>query len=73
MTGPYENLANAIVLQAVKDWRTAVKHLKHHPKSESSRLTKEETERFFRSEWFKVLTTADGNYIIKMLRKEQAQ
>ena len=35
--------------------------------------TRLELENFFRSEWFKVLTTADGNYIIKMLRKEQAQ
>ena len=28
MTDPYENLANAIVLQAVKDWRSAVRKLK---------------------------------------------
>ena len=28
MTDPYENLANAIVLQAVKDYRDALKRLK---------------------------------------------
>ena len=59
---PYENLANAIIMQAVKEYRRT--------RHEGARL---ELENFFRSEWFKVLTTADGNYIIKMLRKEQAQ
>lgn len=58
----YENLANAIIMQAVKEYRRT--------RHEGTRL---ELENFFRSEWFKVLTTADGNYIIKMLRKEQAQ
>lgn len=28
---PYENLANAIVMQAVKDYRQAVHFLKRHP------------------------------------------
>ena len=70
MTGPYENLANAIVLQAVKDWRTAVKHLKHHPKSESSLMTKAETERFFRSEWFTTLTSVDGEVLLRKLKEE---
>ena len=28
---PYENLANAIVMQAVKDYREAIHFLKRHP------------------------------------------
>ena len=28
---PYENLANAIILQAVKDYRQALRYLKRHP------------------------------------------
>ena len=28
---PYENLANAIVVQAVKDYRLAIRFLKRHP------------------------------------------
>ena len=28
---PYENLANAIILQAVKDYRQALRFLKRHP------------------------------------------
>ena len=31
MDTPYENLANAIVIQAVKDYRQALRFLKHHP------------------------------------------
>lgn len=28
---PYENLANAIIVQAVKDYRKAIRFLKRHP------------------------------------------
>ncbi|NNJ31997.1 hypothetical protein [Lacrimispora defluvii] len=31
MTTPYENLANAIILMAVKDYRSALKKLKKRP------------------------------------------
>lgn len=58
---PYENLANAIVLSAVKDYRRS-----------SSERTMEEIERFFRSNWFRVLTNIDGEWLIKQLRKEKA-
>ena len=59
---PYEELANAIVLQAVKDYRMTddEKELK-------------EIERFFRSGWFGVLTKVDSDLLIKQLRKEKAQ
>ena len=30
-----------------------------------------EIERFFRSEWYKMLTSIDGEYLIAKLRKEQ--
>ena len=33
MTDPFESLANAIILQAVKDYRTAGKKLKRNPKN----------------------------------------
>ena len=54
---PYEDLANAIILQAVKDYR----------------LTDDEREieRFFRSGWFGVLSKVDPEFLIKELRKEK--
>lgn len=36
MTDPYENLANAIVLQAVKDYRDALKRLKKKPGNQAA-------------------------------------
>ena len=57
---PYEALANAIILMAVKDYRKS-----------GSEATRREIEAFFHSDWFRVLSPADGKYIIKMLSKEQ--
>lgn len=60
MKNEYEELAEAIVLRAVTDYR------------ESSNLdTLWEIECFFRSEWFKVLSKIDGKYLIHVLRKEK--
>lgn len=66
----YENLANTIVLQAVRDYRTALKSLKLNPSNESAKIEKENIERFFQSDWYKVLTSVDGESLIRALRKE---
>ena len=70
MTDPYESLANAIILQAVKDLRTARKKIKHHSKNKEAELMIEELERFFRSDWFTALTTVDGEVLLRKLREE---
>ena len=70
MTDAYENLANAIVLQAVKDWRKAVKTLKKRPRYETTKQMRDECERFFRSEWFEELTSVDGSVILRKLKQE---
>lgn len=57
---PYENLANAIILQAAKDYRLT---------DDEQQL--QETERFFRSSWFGVLSKVDPEFLIKELRKEK--
>lgn len=57
---PYENLANAIILQAVKDYRLT---------DDEQEL--QEIERFFRSGWFGVLSKVDPEYLIRQLRKEK--
>ena len=67
---PYENLANAIILQAVKDYRQALKLLGRNSKCTSALSTKDECERFFRSEWFRYLTSVDGNMLIRKLKAE---
>lgn len=57
---PYENMANAIVLQAVKDYRL------HDDEKELVSI-----ERFFRSGWFNTLTSIDPEMLIAKLRKEK--
>lgn len=71
MTDPYENLAQVVILQAVKDYRTARKELKYHPKNKGTKLMIEDCERFFRSEWFGVLTSVDGQMLLRRLQEEK--
>ncbi|MCD7724508.1 MAG: hypothetical protein LUI12_02990 [Clostridiales bacterium] len=66
----YEKLANAIILQAVKDYRMALKTLKRNPNSYSASDTVKEIERFFHSQWYTVLTDVDGDFLIRRLRQE---
>lgn len=66
----YENLANAIILQAVKDYRMALKSLKSNPRNRTAMADKDEIERFFRSDWFSVLTSVDGEMLIRSLQME---
>ncbi len=67
---PEENLANAIILQAVKDYRRALKALQRNPGNISAEDTVEEVERFFRSQWYERLTDVDGEYLIRKLKQE---
>jgi hypothetical protein len=59
---PYEELANAIVLQAVKDYRL------HDDEQELASI-----ERFFRSGWFSTLTGINPEMLISKLRKEKVR
>ena len=71
MTDPYENLANSIILLAVKDYRDALKKLKKWPRNEAAQIMKAEVERFFRSAWYRELTSVDGEYLISKLQAEE--
>ena len=70
MSDPYENLANSIVLLAGKDYRDALKKLKKWPRNEAAQIMKAEVERFFRSAWYRELTSVDGEYLISKLQAE---
>lgn len=67
---PYENLANAIVLQAVKDYRTALRALKRNKRNKRAGSMKEEVEQFFLSEWFSELTELNGAFLMRKIREE---
>ena len=66
---PYQNLANAIVLSAVKDYRDALKRLKKKPNNKLAADERDDIERLFRSGYFAILTEIDPEYLIDRLNK----
>ncbi len=73
MIDPYEDLANAIVLLAVKDYRNALKKLMKYPRHESAKRTKAEVERFIRSDWYRELTALEPEILLRKLKEEVKQ
>lgn len=67
---PYEALGNAVVLQAVKDYREAVHKLSRGKKNTIAESTKQECERFFQSPYFNVFTQLDGKALLSQLERE---
>ena len=67
---PYERLANAIILQAASDYRRNLKKLKKNPQNREVLNDVMQIEKFFRSHWYQVLTTVEGEFLIQKLRKE---
>lgn len=51
----YRELGNAIVLQAVEDWKTGWKKLQAKPDDTFAMRIKESSEAFFNSDWYKTL------------------
>ena len=56
----FEKLTEAIIVQAVDDYRNSCDY--------QSRC---KIERFFRSEWFVMLTALDGETLIRRLQEER--
>ena len=68
---PYENLANAIIIQACKDYRKAYKrYLRRYRSTDKPDEELVELENFFRSDWYNTLTSIDSEYIMARIRKE---
>lgn len=66
----YTKLANAIIEQAVKDYRVALRTLKKKKDNEAAERVKRDVERFFRSRWFETLTNIDPKMLISKLKDE---
>ena len=69
---PYENLANAIVAQAARDYLAALKKLKKNPGNRTAMDDAMRLEKFFHSGWYGVLTSEDPDYLIRKLREKVA-
>ncbi len=68
---PYQELANAIIVMAAKDYRHALRIQRRNPDSKAAQIKIDEIERFFRSEWYQVLTNVDGEMLMRRLREER--
>ena len=67
----WEELANAIIIQAAKDFRSARKMLRRYPSHRLAKRISRETEEFFLSLWYAQLTDVDGRYLLNRLRREK--
>lgn len=67
----YENLANAIILQAVKDFRRDIKAVKHGGRNKERAIVEmREIVEFIKSPWFRILTNLEPKILLKKLQEE---
>ena len=65
-----DELANAIVIKAVDDYKFALKTLRKHPTAREAQRNKRSIEQFFSSDWCKTLTSVDMVAAARTLRKQ---
>lgn len=70
MDDNYQDLANAIVVQAAKDYKWALKKLLESPDDLKAKNRLLEIEVFFRSDYYRLLTDLDGEMLIAKLKQE---
>ena len=68
MEDEYADLAQAVVMQAVEDYRRARRILRRRPDHTRACKAAREVEGFFRSAWFMTLTGLDGGEILDKLK-----
>lgn len=66
----WQDLANAIVVQAATDWRNAVKRLRLDIYDIAARKMVTECNTFFKSGWCDLLSGGQGELILEKLRQE---
>ena len=65
---PYEEIANAIIIQAWEDYKREYKKFVRKGGTMDRELNA--LERFFRSDWYRFLTAVDGEYLMERLRND---
>lgn len=65
----YKELANAVVIKAVKDYENALKRLKRKPNDINANRVKNDCERFFRNE-ISIYTDLDGEAIMRIIKQK---
>lgn len=74
---PWLRLANAIIEQAVsdyrKEWETYKRRYRRNPRGKDLAEPLEKMkviEKFFHSKWYGTLTDLDGEYLLRLLKEE---
>lgn len=70
MSDGYADLANEIIMQSVRDYRKSLKTLKSDATDKQANKMKRDVERFFKSEWFKSLTSISPELIMERVISE---
>lgn len=78
---PYSDLANAVIIRAVDDYKILLDRLKYllrEPPFNGRRIAETEKEihkieEFFGSEWYELMTNTSGEDLIRRVRKEVDQ
>ena len=65
----YDALANAIIIQAVQDYRSAQIKLRKEPDNDAAAKTLQEIEAFFQSKWFGLLSELNGEKLLQKLKE----
>ena len=65
----YQNLANAIIILTVKDYKIALARYKKFPNDKDNIREVDELEKFFLSDWFQLLSDLDGEQLMLDIEK----
>ena len=65
----WENLANAIIIRAVKDYAKAYRQFLRHPENKTAQEGARKLERFFFGDWYAALTDLDPHYLLNRLKE----
>jgi len=65
----WENLANAIIIRAVKDYAKAYRLLLRWPEDKAAQKEVKKLEQFFFGDWYAALTDLDPHYLLNRLKE----
>ena len=69
----WENLANAIIAQAAIDYKKILQRLAKQPDNPVLSREQARIERFFQSNWFRMLSDLDGRMLMWKIRMEVSE
>ena len=69
MQEAWEDLANAVILAAVDEYKQDLIHLARNPDSKAAQARAARQEQFFYSDWYDTLTNMDGRRLIRKLKE----